>query len=132
MQPKRVKAIRTPESLWHVFGDTYQHKQELKQVGGHFFYQTYHHWVLTDEQLLKLSFPLTICILCRVAAHCHEPEQSIRVDLVDILKGTVRLGCGMCDTPASCGTEVSIIEVEDKVALEIGKKVLEHGTVHQV
>lgn len=128
MRPKKVQAIRTTEGLWHVSGDTYSHKNELKQVGGK-YYSTTHVWELTDEQLQMLTFPLTICIRCRVAAHCHESEQVLFVALADILKGSVRLGCGLCDTPASCGEDVSIIEIEDKVALEIGKKVLEHGSI---
>jgi hypothetical protein len=50
-------------------------------------------------------------VKARMAAHCHEPEGVSFIPEAAAKAGVYRMGCGMCDTPTTCGEDVAVLEV---------------------
>jgi hypothetical protein len=86
--------------------ETYYIKDKIKALGGIWDGQ---HWIVDSNALIELKIPKTL--KCRVAAHCHMPEEKLWLNEWEIKQGKVRLGCSMCDCPTSCGSNVEILEV---------------------
>jgi hypothetical protein len=53
-------------------------------------------------------------IKVKLAEHCHEPSEISYVTHKEVACGFAREGCSRCDTPATCGQDVAILEVIDK------------------
>ncbi len=109
-----IEGFQHPDEA-HVIlvGDTYHKREKIKQCGG-VWDELRRAWVVPISFILDLN-PIGVGykLQCRVAAHCHEREGTAYVYFEDVVRGETKLGCGICDTPRSCGDWVRILEVLD-------------------
>jgi len=96
-----------------LVGDTYPKRETIKRHGG-VWDANRRAWVIPMTSIIELNFiGIGYKLECRVAAHCHESEGTAYVYFEDVVRGETKLGCGMCDTPKSCGQQVPVLEVLD-------------------
>lgn len=84
-------------------GKTYQIREKIKRLEGKW---NGTHWLVKEESLGELQ--ATKMQKVKHEAHCHEEAGECWASEKDIENGYVVLGCGMCDTPARCGSKVKI------------------------
>lgn len=99
-------------------GKTYHLKEKLKELNGKWDGKK---WTVPLSAIHELK-PL-IMIRVVVDKHCHEDERETFVTHKEAICGYARMGCPRCDTPASCGDVVKILEVMDKDLMEIAKTI---------
>jgi len=114
---KKVYAYKNKDGTFDLFGKTYSLKDSIKAAGGSWNGAT---WRITEESVLILK-PL-LMIKVRVDKHCHEEEGLHYATHKEVACGFMQLGCSMCDTPATCGSAVKILEVLDKDIEALAKK----------
>lgn len=101
------RAYRSTDGSWKVVGGTFAWKERLKEWGGT-WNPARRYWLLPSDA----DFPESWKVLkVRIAARCHCSAEETYADATERKQGWIRLGCGYCDTPASCGWRVPILEV---------------------
>ncbi len=93
---------------------TFQRKELIKKLGGK-WNQDNKCWIVPESSLKEIGAFKRYKV--RVEKHCHEEEQDIYCEEDDIQKGSIILGCGLCDKSYICGDNVKIIKVYGEVEI---------------
>ena len=114
---RKVHAYRNDDGTYRLHGPTFHIKERIKELGGLW---NGSHWNVPQSAVLQLK-PL-LMIKVRTAKQCHEDEHTMYATHKEVQCGYMRLGCSLCDTPASCGKDVEILEVIEKDVFELVKQ----------
>jgi hypothetical protein len=115
----KMYAYKNIDGTFSLHGKTFHSKERIKELGGKWDAEK-RHWNISENALLELK-PL-LMIKVRLAAHCHEDEEIRFVTHKEVACGFAREGCSRCDTPATCGQDVAILEVLDKDSQLLAEK----------
>lgn len=103
---RNAEAYPMDDGTTKLIGNTFPLRDAIKAAGGRWDGRM---WWLPPG--VPVPAGIVQRVKARMAAHCHEPEGISFIPALDAERGVYRMGCGMCDTPVTCGEDVRVLEV---------------------
>lgn len=110
---RKITAYYNAENdTFSLHGKTYHSRERLKSMGGKWDGLKWSVPLSSAEELSKMG--VLLMVKCKVDKHCHMDIETHYNTHKEVLCGYTREGCPKCDTPATCGDDVKILEILDE------------------
>ena len=111
-----LKDLVPSNDKWVLRGDkssdTYNCKDKIAEAGGKWDGKN---WIVSEGALINKEFPYVLMKSVIIEPYCcYKEEQRVWATLSEWQRGTIKMGCSMCDTVTSCGPYVNIKQAEIK------------------